>query len=317
MSAAIETTDLSKSFGDIHAVSDLNLSVEQGECYAFLGRNGSGKSTTARMLLDFIRPSKGSSRILGGSGADARVRAKVGYLPGDLDMPRAMTVQDAFDFYGGLAGAEPGSERPLIERFQLSTGRKVRELLTGNRRKVGLILAFMPNPELLILDEPTSGLDPVLQDEFRTLLAERKADGATIWLTSHVMAEVERVADRVGLIDDGHLAQEVSMDELKHQTIGSIKLTFAAPPGVDSFDGVAAATHVEAVDNDLLIQVEGPIAPLLSRAGELGAIRIETMQRDLDEVFLDLYEGASRSGSGPSRQREPEPGDSGSGEAGR
>lgn len=156
MSAAIETSGLSKSFGDVHAVKNLNLTVEHGECYAFLGRNGSGKSTTARMLLDFIRPTGGSSSILGGSGSDARIRAKVGYLPGDLNMPRAMTVDDAFRFFGGLAGAEPGSEKPLVERFQLSTHRKVRELSTGNRRKVGLILAFMANPELLILDEPRS-----------------------------------------------------------------------------------------------------------------------------------------------------------------
>jgi ABC-2 type transport system ATP-binding protein len=270
------------------------------------------------MLLDFIRPTAGTSRLLGGVGSDPAVRARVGYLPGDLNLPRTMTGDDAFDFFGGLSGVNHDPDREtLIERFGLDPSRPVRELSTGNRRKVGLVLAFMGAPELLILDEPTRGLDPVLQEEFRELLAERKAAGATIWLTSHVMAEVERVADRVGLIDDGHLAQEVSMDELKHQTIGSIKLTFAAPPGSDSFDGIAAATNVEAVDNDLIIQVEGPIAPLLSRAGELGAIRIETMQRDLDEVFLDLYEGASRSGSGPSRQREPEPGDSGSGEAGR
>jgi ABC-2 type transport system ATP-binding protein len=298
MTAAIETHDLSKSFGDVHAVRGLNLSVERGECYAFLGRNGSGKSTTARMLLDFIRPTSGSASILGGTGADARIRAKVGYLPGDLNMPRAMTVQDAFDFYGGLAGAAPGAEKPLIERFQLSTDRKVRDLSTGNRRKVGLILAFVANPELLILDEPTSGLDPVLQDEFRKLLAERKAEGATIWLTSHVMAEVERVADRVGLIDEGLLAKEVSMQELQHQSVGSIKLTFEHPPGVDAFDGVPSAAHVEAVDDDLIVAVDGPVAPLLIRAGELGAIRIETIQRDLDEVFLDLYEGDRRAGDG-------------------
>jgi ABC-2 type transport system ATP-binding protein len=243
------------------------------------------------MLLDFIRPTRGTSSILGGSGADARIRAKVGYLPGDLNMPRAMTVEDAFRFYGGLAGAAPGSEQPLVERFQLSTDRRVRDLSTGNRRKVGLILAFMADPELLILDEPTSGLDPVLQDEFRKLLAERKAEGATIWLTSHVMAEVERVADRVGLIDDGVLAEEVSMQELKHQSVGAVKLTFPEPVGPDAFAGVPSATRVEVVDDDLLVEIDGPVAPLLIRAGELGAVRIETIQRDLDEVFLDLYEG--------------------------
>ena len=204
MAAVIETEGLTKQWGDLVAVDHLDLSVEQGECYAFLGRNGSGKSTTARMLLDFIRPTAGTSRLLGGVGSDPAVRARVGYLPGDLNLPRTMTGDDAFDFFGGLSGVSQDPDREtLIERFGLDPSRPVRELSTGNRRKVGLVLAFMGAPELLILDEPTSGLDPVLQEEFRELLAERKAGGATIWLTSHVMAEVERVADRVGLIRDG------------------------------------------------------------------------------------------------------------------
>jgi ABC-2 type transport system ATP-binding protein len=291
---AIETHDLSKSFGDVHAVSDLNLSVARGECYAFLGRNGSGKSTTARLLLDFIRPTSGSYHILGGSGADAEVRGKIGYLPGDLNMPRTMTVEDAFDYYGRLAGAAPNSADPLVERFPLDTRRKVRELSTGDRRKVGLILAFMPDPELLVLDEPTSGLDPVLQDEFRTLLSERKAGGATIWLTSHVMAEVERVADRVGLINKGRLAKEVTMETLKHESVGSIRLTFPEPPATDAFAGIDSVGAITTAGNDMQFDVDGPVAPILSRAGELGATRIETVQRDLDEVFVELYEQDER-----------------------
>ena len=287
---AIETEGLTKSFGDVHAVSNLDLSVARGECYAFLGRNGSGKSTTARLLLDFIRPTSGSYHILGGSGADAAIRARVGYLPGDLNMPRAMTVRNAFDYYGRLAGAAPDSAEPLLERFPLDTRRKVRELSTGDRRKVGLILAFMPDPELLVLDEPTSGLDPVLQDEFRTLLSERKNDGATIWLTSHVMAEVERVADRVGLINKGRLAKEVTMETLKHQSVGSIRLTFPEPQGADAFAGIDSVGSVTVAGNDMQFEVTGAVAPILSRAGELGATRIETIQRDLDEVFVELYE---------------------------
>ncbi|MEO1056111.1 MAG: ABC transporter ATP-binding protein [Actinomycetota bacterium] len=287
----IETDGLTKQWGDLIAVNHLDLAVEQGECYSFLGRNGSGKSTTARMLLDFIRPTSGTSRLLGGAGSDPAIRGRVGYLPGDLNLPRAMTGNDAFDFFGGLSGSADDPERTsLIDRFGLDPTRPVRELSTGNRRKVGLVLAFLGDPELLILDEPTSGLDPVLQEEFRTLLAERKQRGVTIWLTSHVMAEVERVADRVGLIRDGRLARELAMEDLRHQTTGRIRFEFADPVAPSAFDGIDGVTDVDANGADVTVSVEGPVAALLRRAGDLGAVHIETQRRDLDDIFLELFD---------------------------
>jgi ABC-2 type transport system ATP-binding protein len=289
--AVIETVGLTKQWGDLVAVDGLDLVVQQGECYSFLGRNGSGKSTTARMLLDFIRPTSGSSTILGGLGSDPRIRGRVGYLPGDLNLPRSMTANDAFEFFGGLSGTSQDPDRDsLVERFGLDPTRPVRELSTGNRRKVGLVLAFMGNPELLILDEPTSGLDPVLQEQFRDLLAERKQDGTTIWLTSHVMAEVERVADRVGLIRDGQMARELSMGELRHQTTGQIRLGFPEPVDASRFEGVSGVTDVRIDGRDVFVSIDGPVADLLSRAGELGASDIETQKRDLDDVFLELFD---------------------------
>ncbi len=296
MAAIIETKGLTKQWGDLVAVGDLDLTVEESECYAYLGRNGSGKSTTARMLLDFIRPTRGTSSILGGAGSDPAVRARVGYLPGDLNLPRSMTGTDAFRFFGGLDGRDDGGIiAELTDRFGLDPSKRVRDMSTGNRRKVGLILAFAGNPELLILDEPTSGLDPVLQDEFRDLLAERKAEGASIWLTSHVMAEVERVADRVGLLDQGHLVQEFSMSELRHQATSEITFTFAEPVPAGAFDNVAAVTDVRVDDSaDVVVTIDGPVADVLTRAGELGAVRVATKQRDLDEIFLDLFERADR-----------------------
>ncbi len=291
MAAVIETTGLTKQWGDLVAVDHLDLSVQQGECYAFLGRNGSGKSTTARLLLDFIRPTEGTSRVLGGAGSDPAIRSRVGYLPGDLNLPRTMTGDDAFAFFGGLSGVSHDPDRgALVERFGLDPSRPVRELSTGNRRKVGLVLAFMGAPELLILDEPTSGLDPVLQEEFRELLAERKADGATIWLTSHVMAEVERVADRVGLINDGLMAREFSMQELRDQAVSEIHLTFPSPVEPSAFDGVDHIADVHVADGIVVVTSDGPVAGLLSRAGELGAVRIETRRQDLDEIFLGLFD---------------------------
>ncbi|NKB40301.1 MAG: ATP-binding cassette domain-containing protein [Ilumatobacter sp.] len=291
MSTVIETDGLSKQFGDLVAVNNLDLAVERGECYAFLGRNGSGKSTTARMLLDFIRPTAGSSTILGGSGGDPVIRSRVGYLPGDLNLPRAMNGNNAFDFFGGLSGVADDPERnDLVERFGLDPTRPFRDLSTGNRRKVGLVLAFMGDPELLILDEPTSGLDPVLQEEFRDLLAERKSRGATIWLTSHVMAEVERVADRVGLIRDGLMACELTMAEVKSQAASRIHLTFPGSVRPSAFDGVPNIADVSAQDGTIVVHMNGPVAAMLARAGELGASEIETERQDLDDVFLQLFD---------------------------
>jgi ABC-2 type transport system ATP-binding protein len=291
MDAAIETVDLTKRWGPLTAVSNLSLRIPPGECYAFLGRNGAGKSTTARMLLDFIRPTAGTSRILGGKGSDPAVRRRVGYLPGDLNLPRSMTGADAIAYFGSLQGSRRPADAPdLIERFGLDPNRPVRELSTGNRRKVGLVLAFMAHPELLILDEPTSGLDPVLQEVFRDLLAERKEDGVSIWLTSHVMAEVERVADRVGLVRDGVLARELSMDELRHQATSRIRLGFVTAVDPSALSGVEHVTDIGVEGNDLLVSVDGPITELLGRAAGLGVTTIETERRDLDEIFLEMFD---------------------------
>jgi ABC-2 type transport system ATP-binding protein len=294
--AVIETDGLTKVWGDVTAVSDLSLRVAVGECYAFLGRNGSGKSTTARMLLDFIRPTRGTARVLGGSGRDPAIRARVGYLPGDLNLPRAMTGAAAIDYFGALQGGGHEAEAAsLVERFGLDPGRPVRELSTGNRRKVGLVLAFMSRPELLILDEPTSGLDPVLQDEFRALLGERKTEGATIWLTSHVMAEVERVADKVGLLRDGMLVKELSMEELRRQATSSIRFGFAGQVDAASLAGAAHVTSVSAHDGAVQVTVDGPVTDVLRRAAELGATTVETERRELDDIFLELFdEGGHR-----------------------
>ena len=294
MDAVIETSALTKVWGDVTAVSDLNLRVEPGECYAFLGRNGAGKSTTARMLLDFIRPTRGSARVLGGSGRDPSIRARVGYLPGDLNLPRAMTGGAAIAYYGKLQGGDHETEAAsLVDRFGLDPDRPVRELSTGNRRKVGLVLAFMSRPELLILDEPTSGLDPVLQEEFRNLLTERKQAGASIWLTSHVMAEVERVADRVGLVRDGVLAEELSMDTLRQQATSRLRIGFPAPVDVAVLAGAAHVTSASAEGATVLVSVNGPVTDLLRRAAELGATTVETERRDLDEIFLELFDDKS------------------------
>jgi ABC-2 type transport system ATP-binding protein len=206
-----------------------------------------------------------------------------------------MTGQEAFRYFGTLGrGLDKTQVESLCQRFLLNPYRPFRELSTGNRRKVGLVLAFMNDPELLILDEPTSGLDPVLQGEFRDLLAERKQAGASIWMSSHVMAEVERVADRVGLIDAGRLALEMSLDELRRKTAGELVFTFATPISPAPFASLPGVTGAVADGRDVTVDVDGSPALVLRTAGELGALAVRTEQRDLDDVFIDLYQGAGR-----------------------
>lgn len=298
--SVIEAMGLTKQWGSLVAVNDLHLTVEEGECYAFLGRNGAGKSTTARMLLDFVRPTSGSARVLGGSGSDPAVRGRVGYLPGDLNLPKTMTGMEAIAYFGSIGRRpDPTEVDELIERLGMEPHRPFHQLSTGNRRKVGLVLAFMNDPDLLMFDEPTSGLDPVLQETFRELLADRKARGTTVWLTSHVMSDVEHVADRVGLIDQGRLVQEITMEDLRSQVTGEIRLSFPTPPPSTSFDGVPGATKVQITGNDVSLHVDGPVTAVLARAAELGATGIRTQQRDLDDIFRATYEGDSdRPGAG-------------------
>lgn len=291
--AVIEAEGLTKKWGSFTAVDGLDLSVGEGECYAFLGRNGAGKSTTARMFLDFLHPTSGSVSVLGGAGRDPEVRARVGYLPGDLNLPKTITGDEAITYFGSV-GRPPDKARvdEIVERIGMNRSRPFHQLSTGGRRKIGLVLAFMTDPDLLILDEPTSGLDPVLQDTFREMVAERKAAGATVWLTSHVMSDVEHVADRVGLIDRGRLAQELTMADLRRQTTGEIQLTFAAAPLSSSFDQVPGVTDVVVTGNDVSLHVDGPVTAVLARAAELGAVGIRTHQRELEDIFLQTYAGS-------------------------
>ncbi len=293
--AVIEADGLTKRWGDFTAVDSLDLSVDEGECYAFLGRNGAGKSTTARMLLDFLHPTEGSVKVLGGSGRDPDVRARIGYLPGDLNLPKTITGSEAISYFGSIGSPPEWAEvDELIERLGMNRNRPFHKLSTGSRRKVGLVLAFMGDPDLLILDEPTSGLDPVLQETFREILNERRARGATVWITSHVMSDVEHVADRVGLIDNGRLAQQLTMDDLRRQTTGDIQLTFPDPPDPASFESIPDVSGVSVLGNDLSLHVDGPVTAVLARAAELGATGIRTTQQELEDIFLETYSESDR-----------------------
>ncbi|MDQ4068553.1 MAG: ABC transporter ATP-binding protein [Actinomycetota bacterium] len=289
---AILTRGLTKHFGAVRAVESLDLEVRRGEVFGFLGPNGAGKTTTIRMLLDFLRPTAGSARVLGGSGADTEIRRRIGYLPSDLRVDPRYTGNDLLAFLGSLRGkADPQLRRQLLDRFDLDPARPIGELSTGNRRKVGIVQAFMHQPELLILDEPTSGLDPILQHEFLELVREVVAQGTTVFLSSHVLPEVERVAHRVAILRQGRLVTVAGVDELRARARQRIDLLLAGPGDSGAFRSVPGVVEVDSRDGLVRLVVEGSVDAALKAAAGLSVDRIVTHEADLEEVFLEYYRG--------------------------
>jgi ABC-2 type transport system ATP-binding protein len=288
--SVIRTEGLTKYFGPQRGIEDLSLDVGRAEVFGYLGPNGAGKTTTIRLFLDFIRPDRGTSSLLDGSGADPAVRARVGYLPGELHLDRAYTTGELVAFFGELRG---GVDRrrvdELLDRFDLDPGRRIGELSTGNRRKVGIVQAFMHRPELLLLDEPSSGLDPLLQAEFHRLVREVVADGATVFLSSHVLHEVDALADRVGILREGRLVTVATVDELRAQARQRIDVRLPDVPDVDQLRAVAGVVEVTADDHIAHITVEGPVGALIAALAPLDVVHITAGANDLEDAFLRLY----------------------------
>src|SRR6202165_2519765 len=227
--SAIRTSKLSKDYGLGRGLFELDLEVAPQEVFGYLGPNGSGKSTTIRLLMDMIRPTSGGAHIF---GLDCRrdsvgVKKKVAYLPGDMPQCGSLRGKEVVAYLGGMrGGADPSTVRGIAERFDLDLGRRFREYSTGNKRKLGILLAFMHRPDLLILDEPTSGLDPLNQQEFYTLLRETRDGGATVFLSSHILSEVEHVCDRVGIVRAGTLVRVAPLDDLRSDGSASLEQIF-------------------------------------------------------------------------------------------
>ncbi|HVC71286.1 MAG TPA: ABC transporter ATP-binding protein [Acidimicrobiales bacterium] len=291
MTAAIETVGLTKMFGATRGIEGLNLRVEPGEIFGFLGPNGAGKSTTIRALLDLHRPTAGTALVL---GLDAHrdsvtIHRRIGYLPGDLALFGRMTARDHVTWFARARGLEgTGQADALAERFSLALDTRVKELSKGNRQKVGIVLAFMHAPELLILDEPTSGLDPLMKDEFEHLLRETTAHGDTVFLSSHELDEVQRVADRVGIIKEGRLLLTDSVAGLRKCAPQTIEVVFSSIVDAARFqlDGV----RVVSVDGPrVIMEITGAIAPVLRIIADLDPVDLVSHRAELDELFLDFY----------------------------
>jgi ABC-2 type transport system ATP-binding protein len=288
--SVVETRGLTKRFGTLTAVDSVDIEVRRNEIVGYLGPNGAGKTTTIRLLMGFLYPTAGTARVLGGSGMDTQVRAHIGYLPGELRLDPRYTTNEVVEFFGALrGGVDRARVNALLERFGLDPTRRIRELSTGNRRKVGIVQAFMHGPELLILDEPTSGLDPLLQHEFQEVVREVRAGGASVFLSSHTLPEVEALADKIGIVRSGRLVTMSGIDELRRQARQRIDLVVRKPVDPAVFEALPEVVNVDVSNGFLRLVVEGSAARVIKAAADLEVERIVTHDTDLEDVFLRFY----------------------------
>ena len=292
MTAIIETEKLTKSYGPHRGIVEVDLAVEAGEVFGFLGPNGAGKTTTIRIILDLIRPTSGRATVFGiESTADpVAIHRRIGYLPGEFTLYDRLTGGQTLDYFANLRGGVDGAyQQSLVERFDLDPSRRFREYSKGNKQKVGLVVALQHRPELAILDEPTSGLDPLVQQTFFEVLREAVADGRTVFLSSHVLSEVERTCDRVGIIRDGLLVRVDRVDALRDLATHQVQLRFSGPVPIEAFSAIPGVTEVTAEDHVLRMHVSGPIGPVVRAAARFELADFVSREPNLEETFLAEY----------------------------
>ncbi len=288
----IETKGLTMYYGRHRGILDVDLAVEKGEVFGFLGPNGAGKTTTQRILLDILRPTSGQAKIF---GLDCReqgveLRKRVGYLPGELALYTNMKASQFFKMYEylRLENGTKGYWRELAERLDLDTSRKIGNFSRGNKQKVGIVAAFMNRPDLLILDEPTGGLDPLVQQTVLEMVREVKADGRTIFFSSHILPEVQAVCDRVGIIRDGQLVTTQRVEELVAQRVNRLNLIFTNLPPAATFD-LEGVTELKRTERSIMLEVRENLPQVLALAAQHDIHGIETMNVSLEEIFLAYY----------------------------
>jgi len=290
---AIRTAGLCKRYGQTLALEDLDLSVAPGEVYGYLGPNGAGKTTTIRLLLGLHRPSAGRAELFGCDAWQDPVSAhrRVAYVAGEPSLWPALTSAETFAFLERVRGGTDAAYRDvLVERFQLDTSKKIRALSKGNRQKIQLVAALATRAELLLLDEPTSGLDPLMELAFRESIHEAKERGQTVFLSSHILSEVEVLCDRVGILRKGRLVDEGTLSELRHLSSQSVEVSFDGPaPSLDGIPGVHVAS---AGERTLRLEVSGVIAPLLEALAAYPVRTLESREPSLEEIFLHHYDSS-------------------------
>ncbi len=292
----IRLESLTKFYGDTRALHDVDLTVRAGEVFGYLGPNGAGKTTTIRALFDFIRPTSGKATVLGlDSQADAKeIRRRVDYLPGDIALYDRMTGRELLTFLANLrGGVDWNYVEQLAERFQSDLKPRISTLSRGNKQKIGLIQAFMKRPELIIMDEPTAGLDPLMQQEFYALVKEVKAEGRTIFISSHIVPEVERICDRVGIIREGELTTVEDVNILKDRALHELEFRFAQPVPPEVFANLPGVRDVIVHGSTLSCTVVGSPDAMVKAAAGYEVVGLSSREASLEDVFLAFYSGDS------------------------
>jgi ABC-2 type transport system ATP-binding protein len=301
MAAIIEVERLTKSYGGKRGIVDVTFQIEEGEVFGFLGPNGAGKTTTIRVLMALLRADSGTARIAGLDVWEKSLDIKrlIGYVPGEPALDRNLTGGQILEYFANLrGGVDRAYLKTLIERLDLDTSRKFRQYSTGNKRKVVLIQAFMHRPRVLILDEPTSGLDPLNQQEFDGMVKEAREEGRTVFLSSHVLSEVEKTCTRVAIIRDGGIVRIGGVHELNDIKRYEITITFANPVPAETFKSLEGVTEVEQLDHGhgVRLAMQGSADAVIKAAARYSVVSLTSYEPSLEDIFLRYYE---RDGQAP------------------
>ncbi len=294
METVIQTTDLTKFYGKSRGIKDVSITVNKGDIFGFLGPNGAGKSTTIRTLLDFIRPSAGSATIF---GMDCRkdsvaIRKRIGYIPGDFGLYGHMTGWKFLEYFGRVRGGyDAGAAKAYAKKMDIRLDRKMKEYSRGMRQKVAIIQAFMNDPDLIIMDEPTNGLDPLVQQTFMDMLREEAGHGTTIFMSSHVLSEVEKACNRVAIIKEGRIVAEEQVEALRQKSGKVLEVKFAQPLTREIFY-LPGVSNVTQVNGSYRMTVTGSLEDLLQEISRNKLADISIHQMTLEDIFMHYYEGA-------------------------
>ncbi len=298
MNAIIQTQALTKTYGEkskkpFTALSNLDLTVQEGEIMGFLGPNGAGKTTTIRVLLDFIRPTSGHATIFGKDVREhsVEIHKRIGYLPGELNLWKNETALNTIRYIGKMrGGVDMNYVNELAEQLQFDVTKRIRNYSTGNKRKIGIILALMNRPDVLILDEPTAGLDPLMQQVFNKLMLEFKAEGKTVFLSSHVLGEVQEICDRVAILRHGKLETVETVQNLTHVDFRWITLTYREPVRIaNELSAVKGVYDLSVNGNSVKFRMSGDFQPLLDVATRQYVVNMNIQEATLEEAFLAFY----------------------------
>jgi ABC-2 type transport system ATP-binding protein len=295
MAAIIEVENLTKSYGSKRGIAGVTFSVEEGEVFGFLGPNGAGKTTTIRLLMALLHADSGAARIAGFDcwKQSLEIKRLSGYMPGEPALDPNLTGGQILEYFAHLrGGVDQAYLKQLVDRFELDVSRKFRQYSTGNRRKVVLIQAFMHRPRVLILDEPTSGLDPLNQQEFDRMVKEASDEGRTVFLSSHVLSEVEKTCTRVGIIRDGSLVRIGDVAEVKAIKRYEITITFANPVPAETFKTLEGVADVETLDHGHAVRLamQGSADAVIKAAAQYPVVSLTSYEPSLEDIFLRYYE---------------------------